>query len=221
MYDCTEERFLSDIKEHSLEVLHDDGVYRHLKFTNNGSQNFRFDLTTWPGYLCISGDMGTYTFQRTTDMFEFFRTDKNDFNYNKTGLSINARYWAEKLESEKRDNKGREFDESLILPSIIEHATQYCSDIDYEECTNPETDEKFNSNEELLEFYLNEIREHFKYVEMDEYRFCRAVDDFESEIHADFNFTDEWEWIETHKYTFHYIWCLYAIAYGVEQYDKL
>lgn len=86
---CTKERFLSDVSKHSIEVLKDDGVYRHLKFTNNGSQVYRFDLITWPGYLCICGDMGEQVFSRVNDMFTFFRSESDD-------LKINTGYWAEK-----------------------------------------------------------------------------------------------------------------------------
>ena len=72
------------IRAHEMTVLHDDGLYRHLRFTamhlcndaewrtTNGF--YWFDLATWPGTLTINGDCGTYTFSRTTDMFEFFRS---------------------------------------------------------------------------------------------------------------------------------------------------
>ena len=28
-----------------------------------------FDIVTWPGYLCYSGDMGCFVFTRLPDMF--------------------------------------------------------------------------------------------------------------------------------------------------------
>lgn len=49
---------------------------------------YGFDLVTWPGFLTICGDIGTYTFCRTTDMFEFFEGG---------GGRVNLGYWAEKL----------------------------------------------------------------------------------------------------------------------------
>lgn len=56
-------------------MLHEDGIYRHIRFRQPGTMCMHFDLITWPGYLCYTGDMGTYVFTRLADMFEFFRTD--------------------------------------------------------------------------------------------------------------------------------------------------
>ena len=78
---CTQERFLEDIKNHYMKVLRDDGVNRHIRFTQ-GRFRYHFDLITWSEHLCISGDCGTYVFRRTEDMFDFFQMDKNDFNNN-------------------------------------------------------------------------------------------------------------------------------------------
>lgn len=95
------ERFLSDTKNHTMEILLDHGgIYRHLKFTNKGSSVYRFDLHTWPGHLCVCGDMGTYVFQRVTDMFTFFRSESFE-------LRINPHYWAEKCQAEGRENVKR------------------------------------------------------------------------------------------------------------------
>jgi hypothetical protein len=45
-----------------------------------------FDILTWSGHLCYTGDMGTYVFARIEDMFDFFR-----------GRRINPQYWGEKV----------------------------------------------------------------------------------------------------------------------------
>jgi len=218
---CTEDRFLRDTKDHTMSVIFDDGVNRHISFTNNGSSCYRFDLTTWEGHLCISGDMGTYVFRRLTDMFMFFRTDKNDFNYNKEGISINAGYWAEKLQSEKSYYKGMEFSEDMVMKSITDHAKGIAEDYsdEYEDYTDQSGD-KFDSGEDFINAFTSEVDDHFQYRDMDEVRYVSAVDDFSSEIIPNLNFTDCWEWLDAHNYTFHYIWCLYAIAWGVAEYDK-
>lgn len=79
--------FNGNTAEHVMSVLHDDGLYRHLRFSKPGTSIYRFDLITWPGYLTITGDLGTYTFARLEDMLDFF-----------TGY-INSGYWAEKLKN--------------------------------------------------------------------------------------------------------------------------
>ena len=73
--ELVEARFLGDIKDHTLQILRDEGVYRHIQVKSPGSYCYAFEVITWPGWLCYTGDMGSYTFQRLNDMFEFFRRD--------------------------------------------------------------------------------------------------------------------------------------------------
>ena len=92
---CTEERFLSDIANHQMTVIRDDVVGRHIRFRRPSTICYGFDLITWPGHLCITGDLGTYVFQRLVDMFEFFRADPFYADrHPKQQLFINAGYWA-------------------------------------------------------------------------------------------------------------------------------
>lgn len=83
-----EARFTADVAEHAVQVLRDDGVYRHIMCRKPQRSAYWFEIVTWPGVLTIHGDMGTFTFRRIDDMFEFFR-----------GKSINPGYWAEKLQA--------------------------------------------------------------------------------------------------------------------------
>lgn len=86
------EVFLKDVSDHKMEIALDSGTYRHLKFKqSNNSWNMHYSLVTWPGYLCICGDMGTWTFARLPDMFDFFRSPRE--------MAINPSYWAEKLQN--------------------------------------------------------------------------------------------------------------------------
>lgn len=39
-------RFRADTAEHQLEVLQNNGLYRHLKFSRGGSSIYRFDIIT-------------------------------------------------------------------------------------------------------------------------------------------------------------------------------
>lgn len=70
-----------------MKILHDDGLYRHIEMRQAGTRTNWYDITTWPGTLCINGDMGTYVFSRIPDMFEFFEL--------KDG-GINQGYWSDK-----------------------------------------------------------------------------------------------------------------------------
>lgn len=83
------ERFTRDTAEHQMTVAQDNGLYRHLRFNAPGTYIYGFDLITWPGFLCICGDIQTHVFSRTADMFTFFGD----------GESINPDYWGEKLQA--------------------------------------------------------------------------------------------------------------------------
>jgi len=85
------ERFAKETAGHEMIVLHDDGLYRHLRFRAPESPFYWFDLVTWPGNLAVNGDCGSFMFARVTDMFGFFR-----------GNRINPGYWAEKVRGETR-----------------------------------------------------------------------------------------------------------------------
>ena len=68
------DRFPRDIANHEMKVEIDDGVHRSILFTDHDdSYHLHFRIVTWPGQLCISGDMGCFVFARCDDMFRFFR----------------------------------------------------------------------------------------------------------------------------------------------------
>lgn len=69
------------LENHSIEVLHCDGLYRHYRCTNNGSWNDGFSIVTWPGSLMYTGDMGEYLFQRTDDMIAWMRDSLGSHHY--------------------------------------------------------------------------------------------------------------------------------------------
>lgn len=92
---CTRAEFEKRTSEHQLEVLRDDGLYRHLRFRKPGTGIDGFDFVTWPGFLAYCGDMGDYLFQRTDDMLAFFRRGKS--------LEPPFDYWAEKCVAHDRE----------------------------------------------------------------------------------------------------------------------
>ena len=103
--------FLSDVVEHRMKVHMDNGVYRHLEFSKPGTNCYRFDITTWPGYLCVTGDMGTWTFSRLRDMFEFFG---GAFEH-----GINTGYWSEKFEAGAGCNRDLICKTTTTIPSVL------------------------------------------------------------------------------------------------------
>lgn len=90
-------QFESETTEHRMTVLHDDGVYRHLRFMKPGTGIWHWEIITWPGHLTVAGDIGDgWTFEREHDMLDFFGR-----NGHQSG--INPSYWSEKLPTHVRD----------------------------------------------------------------------------------------------------------------------
>lgn len=108
------ETFDKIVKNHKVQIIKDDGLYRHISATENGSAIYRFDLITWPGYLAYTGDMGHFVFARIPDMFAFFR-----------GREINPGYWAEKVLAENIHNGIEEFSVDVFRENVLHDARSY------------------------------------------------------------------------------------------------
>lgn len=90
------EQLLAEVDHHEVQILHEDGLYRHLRFARPGTSLWHWDLITWPGSLAIRGDIGEgFIFTRDSDMLDFFDDGQPDGH-------INVGYWAEKLDRGSR-----------------------------------------------------------------------------------------------------------------------
>lgn len=101
------ERIGNDLKDHVVTVLRADGLYRHWRCQKPGTWNMSFDVVTWPGSLCYTGDMGDYLFQRTPDMVAFMR-----------GSCMSYAYAAEKCVA--HDGRLKEWREERFLEILAE-----------------------------------------------------------------------------------------------------
>ncbi|WP_042886384.1 hypothetical protein [Cupriavidus necator] len=203
---CTQQHFERDVAQHQMTVIHDVGAHRHLMFREPGNSPYWFEILTWPGTLCIKGDMGTYVFSRLQDMFQFFRTDDRG---DPKKIYINKGYWAEKLQAVDCDGYGRgsaeRFSAEIFKRRVVERFRAYCSDREVDHAKRREMWEALR--EDVLET-------------ADEGDATPAFDSlmaFRDEDHPRL-FEDCWEW-HCKEYTFHFIWNLYAIAWAIRQYD--
>lgn len=198
MKQLEEAQFIKDVSDHKMTVLHDSGVHRCIRFANPASSNLYFMLTTWPGHLCICGDMGTYVFNRLEDMFEFFRSGQKPGK-----LYINTGYWEEKCEAADRRTGGQvdEYCEDRFKSVVGELFNQH-------EFEN-EAD-KAACWEEIKDEVLCAENEHEAFNLAGQFSFKGEDDEFE--------FSDFWEH-DLRSYTYQYLWCCYAIAWGIQQYD--
>lgn len=113
------EMFRINTAEHQLTVLHDDGLYRHIRMAKPGTGLYHYDLVTWPGYLAISGDLDSYVFARIQDMFAFFR-----------GHEVNPHYWGEKVKDDPKRTTSYSED---AFKRLVEERLSELPDIDLTE----------------------------------------------------------------------------------------
>lgn len=114
--------FVEQTKDHDLVILHDDGLYRHLRVQAPGTRMWSWDVTTWPGHLATSGDIADgHVFTREPDMLEFFTIAGRSEGYYSDGApSIDVRYWAEKL-CGGRSHEVKKYDPDIFLQLVREH----------------------------------------------------------------------------------------------------
>lgn len=215
----TDESFLKDIAKHEMKVLKDNGVYRHLRFSS-GSFNQQFDIVTYPWHLVLSGDMGCYVFSRLDDMFEFFRSRPRD----NEGIYINAGYWGEKLEAVARHTGYHKYNPELARENVKKRVDEWIEEAELSKEDAQELrdhlDEEINYDEGMHEAYRtiggfsHKVGEESWLTRDRRSRLLDDPPDFKTFYFQDIH---EWRWED---YTYHYIWCCYAIAYAVKSYDK-
>ncbi len=222
-HQCTEDRFLKDAGSHAMTVIRDDGIHRHLEFRKPrpAGSEYWFQLITYPGELVITGDMGTYVFRRLEDMFEFFRTDREYMTRKGNQLAINPSYWSEKLLATPakgfEEFSGESFRTNVkeAFDNWVESNKPY-ADEDCEDCTKEQREAFDEAKAELWEALSVDV---FSCTGDGDVRAFDAASAFQWDK-ADWRFSlnDCWEWRCT-EYTFHFIWCCYAIAWGIKTYD--
>ena len=188
---CEEADFKRDTATHEMSILKDEGLYRHLRFKRPGSYTFCFDIVTWPGYLSITGDMGCYVFSRIEDMIYFF-----------SGEHINPYYWSEKMQAV--NTKG----------SNTYHYKQWSGEKFLENLQKHFNGRHTNAEDAVKEFEAFKESSSIEYIETsDEYEAIAFIREHTCEL-LDFS-----EYDNT-VYTYHYIWCCWALRWGANTYLK-
>jgi hypothetical protein len=207
-------QFRKDIATHEMEVVLDQGMHRHLRFKRPGTNNYHFDIVTWPGNLAMTGDMGASVFSRLPDMFEFFR-QPDHMHEGAHGLYINRSYWCEKLVA--NDGPARAYDQDLLAPLLRERFEDYMSGQDLD---------GMDQGHALAQALWEQIEEDVHGDNAQEA--IVSADAFEpaawsdhGQAFEDFAFTDMWECAgRLEDYTYHMTWRLYAVAHAVRAYDE-
>lgn len=202
------EQFACDTAGFEMRILHDQGLYRHLRFKHPGHSYYWFDLVTWPGVLAINADMGAWTFSRVEDMLAWFR-----------GKHINPGYWAEKI---RAGENPREYSEAKFRQRVWEYFGECVywgtlprghggtgpgvADIIREEITGGDQAPTEDAARQLLD--------EFEYRSPLDLADARAEG---TEPPEPWRFADTWEWDLT-DWSYRYLWCCHAVRWGAEQY---
>jgi len=208
------ERFLRDIATHQMEVLRDDGLQRHLRFQAPGSTDMHFDLITWPGYLCFTGDMGTYVFRRLKDMFTFFRPADNACSSRDPLENIDHQNWAEKLEATDKGDGHSEFDPRAFKREIAKQR--------FELVRGPGRNWKKDERREMWD----ELDEVMNKADEGEAQAIVALQEwfyqprrYEPGCCPDGVYLETSDFPSCKTYTYRFLWCCYALRWGVQRYD--
>jgi hypothetical protein len=197
-YEKQFERFKADVQGHTVTVLRDDGLYRHLR-CSDGTYHMAFDVVTWPGYLCYAGDMGSYVFSRLPDMFEFFRGRRS--------AMIDRGYLAEKAVAADKHDGIREYSEELFRAAVrsdFESLTEDWTDAGKEALWCQIEDEVLPFASDGLQRAVQAVMD-FQFYDADTGKPTAAFHDFYEHRLED--------------YTGRFWWCCYAIPWAIEHYD--
>lgn len=187
----TKEDFLKTVSAHEMKIKLDNGIFRHLSFSKPTDGAYSFQITTFPNNLVITGDCGSYVFERREDMFEFFRRSE---------LKINEGYWSEKVEAKDCHRDIRVFSPEKIQKKLTE---------DFEEWLKDNHDE----------IYENENRNDFKEQILEK---CEDESQFNAmgTVELDCGYQCITYEFDYEEFSPGFIWCLYAIVWAIQQYDK-
>lgn len=194
-------QFNEDVALHSVMVLRDDGLYRHLR-CSAGSYHMQFDVVTWPGHLAYCGDMGSYVFTRLPDMFEFFR--------GRLGAVVDRGYIAEKAVAADASDGICSFCSELFRAAVKDDFDQF---VEYQSLSKEEADELWEAIEDDV---LSS--EDVEADAVDAAMSFRWAPEGRSSHKGREVFCDFWEH-RLREFTPRFIWCCYAIPWSIAQYD--
>lgn len=158
--------------------------------------------------------MGTWTFSRIADMFEFFG-----------GWSggINTSYWSEKLEAgagcSARTLIAQEYDHDAFCESLKRSLSEYLEDDDKAE---PDKDEDWDDEDDTPDSDKAKVREAVR--ELCGAHFSNDHEAYQAIMDADWpeNWStwDIFEGLTFKTYTCHFRWILFAITWAISKYHN-
>lgn len=188
-------QLLGYVENHELQILHEDGLYRHLRFISPGTGIGYFDLVTWPGSLAIRGDIGEgFIFTREQDMIPWFG-----------GLTaegrINADYWSEKLDRGTREVR-QVFSDDKFKTYLYEEVERFAEAKGYDLA-----DVRADVEAEFESEYTGTTDMAYQFMEGLKYQGDHVAYDLSEDVET---------WLE---YDHHFLLACHAILWGVRKYQ--
>lgn len=183
----------------SAQFLADVAAHRMATRQDSGLYRhlvFRQPENSWNMWFEVVTWPGSLTIQGDMGTWSFSRVEDMFTFFRSATLRINASYWGEKITSESRfGGPSRKFNMDTFQANVISSLDGYgLSETERAEVVEALEEDVFGDDESTAR---------------------RALADFK---HDDFEFSDSWE-IEGTGYTYHYLWCLHAIVWAIQQYD--
>lgn len=193
-------------RDYKMTVISDDGdVTRCLHFAHENRGDGHFVITTWPGCLAISGDMGSYMFTRINDMVNFF-----------SGDNINYSYWEEKCSSSSENGGIKKFDTDLFKKEMIAIKAQLTVDLIDE--YGVDLDDLNEDEKEKFEDAKSDINDAFLMLEDVEDEHSAIA--FARDLDTDDLGLDSCDLPHPESYTFRYLFACNAINFACNTYLK-
>lgn len=187
-------QFENETLDHRMTVLHDDGVYRHLRFAKPGTGMWSWSIVTWPGHLAVSGDIGDgWIFERENDMLRFFSRNGHQ-------AGINPSYWSEKLPTHLRD-AAKHFSAQRFEAAVR-------ADVESRDLTTEQKTLLLDALETNVFLGYDDLGWSLTAIE-GSWMAAGVLVEFEDMEHSDY---DEWD--------HHFLLALFAIVYGVRAYRE-
>jgi hypothetical protein len=166
-----------DLSEHQVTMRLNNGLWRSWRCQRPGSWVYGFDVTTGPGWIMVTGDMGTCVWERTADMIDWAEASINSLSY-----------FAEKV---PREIKIKEYDpdkaKAWLLGEIVDYFNDHCGSDDH----GGMDDKQWTHWHRLLTLYRHEDPS-------DQMEFAQA-------IHKS-GVADGSDWPNFYNYTYHFLW---------------
>lgn len=189
-YAEVEARFARETANHTMTVLHEEDLYRHLVFADPAGNFYRFDLITWPHNVFLRGDGFSFGFAvfPTKDMFDVFRGSRSG--------GINPGYWQEKVTA----GKVKDWSEDCFRAWVLNEATK--AEGQFPGAVEAVTKQILHSDEHSTE-----------YQGTAEY----ALANFS---HGDYRlrFPHDWEQ-DFQDYSWEFLFACRAVLFGIDMYD--